>query len=288
MTPVVKRWAGLEGDDQDRLATARSLARRPDPDAKRALELALAREKVPWTRKAIEEALAAVQIVAAVRDNDVVLPVRPPELEQLRADAIQETALALLHRITPLVGRARSAAARELNDESELLGELEALHSVCRAIRGLSDATGVPQFEEIDLGKVISKCADAEFQSSGLPISAAGTRPFFVNTDLGLFRLAFDAVLRNATEATAQVATTGAKVTINWGNDSEGVWIAVIDQGPGLPDGIDVYEIRQSSKSDSSGFGLPTAREAMRSLGGSLELRTEAVGTSAILRLGQL
>jgi signal transduction histidine kinase len=290
------RWPGLAGDDRDRLATARQLARTPDPAAEVPLREALARERVPWVLRALQEALAATELVRQLATSSQpgrqeLLDELPRELQLLRADAIEETIRGLLHEITPLIGRARQAAEDELSPESEVRRELDALYDVCGAIRRLAEATAVPEFVERDIADEITRVSRVESESTGCPVRARGTTPFVVTTDLGLLMLAFENVLRNAIEATARVASggpeTAAPVVVTWGRDDDGPWIAVIDRGPGLPAEVDILEVGASTKSGPSGFGLPTAREAMQSLGGNLLLRNNNgdPGVTAVLEL---
>ncbi len=65
-------------------------------------------------------------------------------------------------------------------------------------------------------------------------------------------------------------------VVINYGITDRDYWIVVLDEGIGLPAGADqVFEMWATGKpkSEHFGIGLPLARRAMATLGGTVELR---------------
>ena len=75
---------------------------------------------------------------------------------------------------------------------------------------------------------------------------------------------------------TSDASVSLASVVINCGITDRDYWIVVLDEGVGLPAGADqVFEMWATGKSKSKhfGIGLPLARRAMATLGGTVELR---------------
>jgi signal transduction histidine kinase len=89
----------------------------------------------------------------------------------------------------------------------------------------------------------------------------------------------------NAFDATPE----GGRVAIDTNDlDGEAVEIVVSDTGSGIPRALtsDIFNLRVSGKSGGTGIGLYTARRAVESSGGTLNLlRTGPGGTSFVIRM---
>jgi len=75
-------------------------------------------------------------------------------------------------------------------------------------------------------------------------------------------------------------------VAINWGSTDDEYWIAILDSGTGLKGNTQrMFDFGTSTKVKHFGVGLPTARQAMASLGGVTNLSSrEPVGARFELR----
>lgn len=278
---------GLAGTDHERLVTAREITRNPDPALREVVQRALAVESVPWVRNALGRALSAIERgteTVRVRPTTPEV-VREADLErrQIYADALHETSGMLLHEIATVVGRARLAAQSELEASSGVRRQLDLLHNLCDGLQALSDATEVPQPTDLDLAATLRSLAAEEERDSELQIRTSGPAPFIVIGDRGLLGIAVRNVIANAVEATKTLAED-RPITVSWGNDEGGYWIAVIDRGPGPPGG-DPFRLGQTTKRDHRGLGLTAAQQAMQSLGGDITLeQNESDGATAVLR----
>lgn len=76
---------------------------------------------------------------------------------------------------------------------------------------------------------------------------------------------------KNAVEA---MGRGGGTLTLGARVERDGVLMTVADTGPGVPDGIDVFEPFATTKADGTGLGLSVARQIVAGHGG--ELRYES------------
>lgn len=72
---------------------------------------------------------------------------------------------------------------------------------------------------------------------------------------------------KNAVEAMGQA---GGTLTLGAHAGDGGVLVTVTDTGPGVPDGIDVFEPFSTTKPDGTGLGLSVARQIVAGHGGEL------------------
>lgn len=104
--------------------------------------------------------------------------------------------------------------------------------------------------------------------------------------------LGFERVLRNLVENALRY--TDGPVTVSWGRSPEGVWLAVSDQGPGIPDAhkgrvfdrfhrVDTGRSRQLG---GTGLGLAIVRELVERFGGTVDVEDVApTGARFVVRL---
>jgi signal transduction histidine kinase len=76
---------------------------------------------------------------------------------------------------------------------------------------------------------------------------------------------------KNAVEAMGQ----GGTLTLGARAERGGVLVTVADTGPGVPDGIDVFEPFATTKPDGTGLGVPVARQIVAGHGGELCYHSE-------------
>jgi len=81
-------------------------------------------------------------------------------------------------------------------------------------------------------------------------------------------------LLRNAVEAMPE----GGQVTLRVEPREGAVVLSVRDSGPGLPDGIDVFQLFVTTKAKGTGLGLSIARQIILQHGGTITARNEPGG----------
>ncbi len=160
-------------------------------------------------------------------------------------------------------GYMRSATRREAETMTELLDALSRLHG------------GGAKMQELDLGDVVENATEA-FRSGGPAIRLDRPDPqvVMVRGDRELIRLAVDNCLRNAVEATEEGNGQIGPV-ITWGRTDRDAWIAIQDEGIGLPhDSVNILIRHRTTKRNGRhfGLGLDIASRAVRKMGGEIRL----------------
>jgi signal transduction histidine kinase len=286
---------GSVGDD-DRLNAARELLRyvgETTIDLDQAVRKAFARETVPWVKGALAEIIAADEDVSWGDGVAIPAPSWDADLESLEPDAAREvvnrSTKRVLHEVAGVVGRAKLAALADLGDAyegSETARQLDFLSDVCAGLRTLSAATQAPEPTEFDLANELGDVATAVAAESLCPIHVNGPAPFIVMSDRGLLRVAVTNILVNAIEATLAIgaADEARAVVVTWGVSPDGFHVTVIDRGPGPPRFLAaVQKAGVSTKAGHPGYGLATASEAMKSLGGSVHVRRNDRGGATVV-----
>jgi signal transduction histidine kinase len=72
--------------------------------------------------------------------------------------------------------------------------------------------------------------------------------------------------------------TAGGQVTVRVVLAPDAVLLTVEDTGPGLPEGVDVFQIFTTTKPGGTGLGLSIARQIIASHGGAIEGRNAPGG----------
>ncbi|MBF4571257.1 HAMP domain-containing histidine kinase [Herbiconiux sp. VKM Ac-1786] len=208
----------------------------------------------------------------------------------VQAQALQIATKRVLHEVRPVVqaiGRAAKSDVGDGYETSAIRVELVRMGELLEALQDLGEAAQSPRVTQFDLSEVVA----SQVSSEGLAkeVILGRSDPVLVEGDPTLISLAFANLIRNAVEASAAVRDL---VVINWGRNDAEAWIAVLDDGEGLPpDGLAAaLEIGTTSRSEAGhfGLGLPTAVQAMKSLGGTIMLRPRKdAGTSAEARWPQ-
>ena len=258
-----------------------------DPDEVRRL---LAVESDAWVQSALAAALAPRE--APPRGGPVPTPGVEHEetlLQDLRAQVTKEVTATLLHELDPIVGRLRLEARRELPSfaDSRTNEVIDRIRQFLTAVRELNAASSPPQWQEFDLTDLVRATCQDEQDQLALDVSLSPTRedPVVVRGDPALVRLALANAVRNALESAhsfrksgGQPSIGGFDVVVNWGLTELDVWIAVIDQGIGLPASFDkAFDpwATTKTKDEHLGIGLTLASRAMESLGGGVSLHPQ-------------
>jgi signal transduction histidine kinase len=264
----------------DRLLAARFLARHASSDDVDLIDRALRKENVSWVQNALRVALrrgtgqldSDRSTIAESAEESSSIP--DQQVGDIYANALQETTSLLLHEIEPLVGTARLYAQREVPsfEQSKTKKQLDLLDSLLAAISDLRTATKPGKPAEIELWSLVHDVCEQEYQGHNIEVQLAGPSPFAVVADRGRLWLALRNGLRNAIEATETIdGQNRYPIVINWNRTDQDFWVSIIDQGIGLRANLDrIFDIGTSSKREHLGMGLPAARQAMLSIGGSI------------------
>lgn len=241
-----------------------------------------------WVRVALDRAIAKWEHANGGMDvGEAWISIPSEELEDARAEAIQSVTQVILHEIRPLVADVRNAVKKSLGasyGESLALERIERLKNFLTTIHRLNEAAAAPRYIEFDLVNLVME----EIHAGGFARSqaiASRTDPVTTKGDPGLLRLALQNAIRNAVEASEESKN---QVVINCGVNDTHAWIAVLDDGVGLPEASErVWEpgITKKSKDLHFGWGLAIAQRAIHSLGGTIRLTPrERGGTSCEIR----
>jgi two-component system sensor histidine kinase HydH len=141
-----------------------------------------------------------------------------------------------------------------------------------------------PRFENRDLNQVVAgTCAlvRPQFEAHGVVLREQPA-PFLpmVDLDEGLIRQALMNILMNA----VQILKNGGTVTVETGIAADGgVFVAITDDGPGIPasDRERIFEVFYSSRPGGTGLGLPIAARILQVHGGRIAVEGSPSGRGA-------
>ena len=196
---------------------------------------------------------------------------------QIRAKAIQEVCGIVLHEFQPKIGVLELQANKEIENYkfSDIKRQVDSLKQVINAIKGVYEAAAkLPEYRKFDLTQLIRDVVEEAGAGDGLLISLVGLAPLLVEADPNLLRLVIYNGLRNAIEAVSELPNhvDSRRIIINWGSSGDEIWLTILDNGPGLRIGAP-FKLGISTKGGHSGIGLSTARLAIASMGGRIQLK---------------
>jgi signal transduction histidine kinase len=222
-----------------------------------------------------------------------------------RADAyargVRDTSMEVVHELRRLVGFARGSASRELRDfeSSDTRRDFDRVSDLMEAIERLGEVAGVPLAAEFDLGGTLAEHAtriqedhrlrapsradeDDPSPEFAFELEMLGPPTILVRGDHALVELCFRNGLLNAAEATLTVRQSedsGGTVTVNWGVTDTDCWVAILDDGPGLPVELrNPFAFAQTTKAEHLGVGLTLTHRAVSSMSGRVDLQDRPEG----------
>lgn len=260
----------------ERRLAARYMASQAMPQDVPQIRRQLLEEKDLWVRRTLGNALRRLG------DSGGMLQAHPDtslensfSSDDIRARAISETTNTLMHELAPIVGAISRAAESEVPDygSSRTRSAIEHLNRYFDGIRRLGTVAGVPKIIELDLTDLVTNII-SDLQTNTKPIEIMLTRdePLNVFGDYAFLEFAIRNGLKNALEA----SEAGQRVLVNIGVTDKEAWVNILDEGEGLPGGLTPLWIpgrTTKSKAENIGMGLPIARQALKSLGGTADLR---------------
>lgn len=138
-----------------------------------------------------------------------------------------------------------------------------------------------PKPATVDLPALVRKVATLETRA---PVRVEEGPAVLLQADGDQVEQALINLLKNASEASLE---TGGQVVLRWFR--EGAWIVLelLDEGPGLPGGGNLFVPFFTTKPGGTGIGLVLSRQIAEAHGGSLTLENRAgtPGARAVLRL---
>lgn len=205
------------------------------------------------------------------------------ESDRSREQHLQE----VLHELrTPLavMGTNLEMAVSGLTDRSSKYVEA-ARRAVIRMSRTVDDLSGRDDPDSltdlIELGSVAeSIVAENEGPARGLGVALTmtGRGPVEVEADVDSVRTVVSNFMRNAMRSSPR----GSTITLDWGARAEWAWLAVKDEGAGLPDHHHARVFERGwrgrhgrDRNQGSGLGLTIARQLAEAQGGVVTLESE-------------
>jgi signal transduction histidine kinase len=202
--------------------------------------------------------------------------------------AERETAADLAHRLrTPLTALRLDAESLAPGDRERLLDDVDAVSRgvdevISEARRSVREGIGAG----CDAGSVVadrvrfwSVLAEEEHRPVTLHVFPG---PLPVRAAAGDLAAALDALLGNVFSHTPEGTAVAVAVRPRAGG---GAYVAVADEGPGLPEAGAAVE-RGRSGAGSTGLGLDIARRTAEVSGGALTIASSVAGTQVTLELG--
>jgi signal transduction histidine kinase len=273
----------------ERLLAARHLARTARRVDLIAIQAALQEENVSWVKSALVDASKRASGTLG-RARDIKVDTERDKhvtTENLYADALRETTSILVHELEPIVGVIRYHAEREVHafPDSKTKTHLDRLDNMLEAVSLLRKAASSPKVAEFDLAKLIREVVGQEETKGTQTIQLAGRASFPAIGDPGLLTIAIGNGLRNAIEAHEGIGTH-TPIIVSWDKTNIDYWISIIDSGAGIKGAIEkIFDVGTTSKAEHLGMGLPAARQAIVSMGGTIQISPrEESGTKFEIR----
>jgi two-component system sensor histidine kinase VicK len=143
----------------------------------------------------------------------------------------------------------------------------------------------LPHLGSVSVSPILDRVAASLPRRNGVEVGVDCPRPLAIVGDADLLEQALSSVATNAVQHTDH-----GRITIRGRRDNGSVVIEVADTGSGITaaDRARIFDrfYRAGERDDGFGLGLSIAREAVRTLGGEIELESEpAVGTTVRIRL---
>jgi signal transduction histidine kinase len=255
----------------ERLLAARHLARTARRVDLIAIQAALQEENVSWVKSALVDASKRASGTLG-RARDIKVDTERDKhvtTENLYADALRETTSILVHEFP----------------DSKTKTHLDRLDNMLEAVSLLRKAASSPKVAEFDLAKLIREVVGQEETKGTQTIQLAGRASFPAIGDPGLLTIAIGNGLRNAIEAHEGIGTH-TPIIVSWDKTNIDYWISIIDSGAGIKGAIEkIFDVGTTSKAEHLGMGLPAARQAIVSMGGTIQISPrEESGTKFEIR----
>ena len=260
----------------DRRLAARFLARNAVTQDLEPIRRHLRGESDVWVRDTLQAALSRLGRHRPPEQPQLPLSLPEPSIQdEVWAQALADTTDKFLHELSPIVSELERRAESEVPEysASRTRAAIARLQRYIEGMRRLRTVAGFPDIVELDLTDLIFGLVEIRRDyRKGVEIIVTRDEPLLVQGDQTFLEFAIDNGLKNALD----VSPAEGSVIINHGITDKEAWVTILDEGVGLPPGSDkVWETGRTTKSkvDHAGMGLPIARQAMQSMGGSADIR---------------
>lgn len=281
-----------------------------------------------WIQQALDQAISRIEDYDTMfrlgeEGGKEEIPAERPFYDDLYDRATEEISAMFVHELLPLVGSLRLDANAEINCYgcSNTRNSVEGIRSFLRAVDSLYTAFKTPIIRDFDLTDLIARVSEIEsrrylffsgklteeedgsqfpgnsieqlFELTGVRLTLTRTDPVLSSGAPNLVELALGNVFRNAIEAILAVQSERqGEIVINWGLTDVDSWIAVLDEGCGLPAKsnrlMEPFRSTKSGGQSNFGLGLTIAKRAVKSMNGTIELTPQnGVGVKCEIRWPQ-
>lgn len=146
--------------------------------------------------------------------------------------------------------------------------------------------TPEPELKPCQVDKVVQRVAELlepDLEEAGIRVEKIGMDVPQVLADHTLLKRAFMNLFLNAIQA----MTTGGKITVEYRLVGDFVETRIQDEGPGIPEdvNVNVFQPFFSTKINGSGLGLPTVYKLMAAQHGEVDLEDSDIGARFMIQL---
>ncbi len=269
------------GDSHSRLKAARFFESSGEIGDLDRIAAACAREDVSRIKKILSKTRTRLRESASFQ-----APTQSEQIEladEIYSRALRETTRILLHELRHIVGPLITRAKTEIPvyQGSQTSLQIARLTSLLDGFDRLAKAASAAKYEDFDLADMIRDTSQtAKPEDVAIRIEQIGQAPLIVSGDPSLVYMVISNGLRNAVEASLPPANEHApQIIVTWGETDVDYWVSIADRGAGLPVGSDqVWDIGSTNKKDHLGMGLAIAKQAAKSLQGTITLNPRGSG----------
>src|SRR5258706_4314859 len=269
------------GDSHSRLKAARFFESSGEIGDLDRIAAACAREDVSRIKKILSKTRTRLRESASFQ-----APTQSEQIEladEIYSRALRETTRILLHELRHIVGPLITRAKTEIPvyQGSQTSLQIARLTSLLDGFDRLAKAASAAKYEDFDLADMIRDTSQtAKPEDVAIRIEQIGQAPLIVSGDPSLVYMVISYGLRNAVEASLPPANEHApQIIVTWGETDVDYWVSIADRGAGLPVGSDqVWDIGSTNKKDHLGMGLAIAKQAAKSLQGTITLNPRGSG----------
>jgi signal transduction histidine kinase len=225
-------------------------------------------------------------------DSEERLVARERSTQAERVLAIQTLSAGLAHEVRNPLNSAKlqlellDRRLRRDGEDPKLMESIEIIHHELERLTHLlkeflafarpSDLT-LGDHDILAIARGIAAAERPLAEARGATLQVAGNGPLIARVDNHKLQQILQNLVRNAIEA----VTTGGHVTVAATGDDEQIYLAVEDDGPGIPEQIQrrIYEPFFSTKESGTGLGMSIVHSMVTLHGGTIAINTSPRGT---------